>query len=208
MGKKKRQRAALEAMMMERIRQATAPDPTLEYLRNYNQRILDWHLNPTNTVKDIAKHPTIGSKLPTYELAKSFRDKGRIGRGIAGLGSKNSSIYSKDLELEDDLTRGITAAGMLEQGLRGEMDAAGNNLMQITMADASRRSSADGLLTYYHRDLNQRIASGSWGNFFKGLAMSVAPALLGAAFGGGFGMGGGGTASAGPGPSAGAPGGP
>jgi len=184
--------------MMAQIQRNNAPNPELEMLKGYNKSIIDWHLNPNNTVKDIAKHPTIGGKLPTYQLAKSFRDKGRIGRGIAGLGGKNDAAYSKDLEQQTDFERGITASGMLETGLQNELDQSASNLAQLEAQDEQRRSSSNSLIQYYHSDLNRRIASGGWGGFLRGLASTVIPIGASILTGGLSGMLSGGGASAQP----------
>jgi len=181
---KKELRAMLEQVMMQQIQAANARNPQLEMLKDYNKRIIEWNLNPTNQVKDIAKHPTIGMKLPVYQLAKSFRDKGRIGRGIAGLGGKNDSTYAKDLELQTDFERGITASGMLEQGLQGELDQAAGNLANLEAQDNARRTSSNSLLQYFDADLNRRISSGSFGGFMKTFVGGVAPALTGMLTGG------------------------
>lgn len=170
--------------MLAELKRRQAPDPELEMLKGFQKNIINWHLNPSNTVKDISKHPTIGGKLPTYQLAKTFRDKGRIGRGIAGLGGKNDSSYSKDLELESDFERGITAAGMLETGLQGELDAAANNLASLESQDEQRRTSSDALIQYYHNNLSQRIAAGGWGGFLRGLVGAALPIAAGAFTGG------------------------
>lgn len=157
-------------MMMQQIQRANAPNPQLEALKGFHKRILDWHLNPTNTVKDIAKHPTIGSKMPTYQLAKTYRDKGRIAKGVASLGGRNDASYAKDLDMEQQFERGITSAGMLEQGLQGEMDSAASNLMSLEGMDISRMTSSNSLMQYLHQDVGRRMQQGGgWGGFFRGL---------------------------------------
>jgi hypothetical protein len=185
MGKKKKLRDELERMMLDQMKRNNAPNPELEMLKGFHKNVINWHLNPSNTVKDIQNHPTIGGKLPTYQLAKTFRDKGRIGRGIAGLGGKNDSAYTKDLELQQDFERGITSAGMLEEGLQTELDSSAANLANLEAQDQQRRSSSNSMIQYMHGDLNRRISAGSWGGFFKSLLGSAIPIATAAFTGGG-----------------------
>lgn len=162
--------AQLMQFMQQQMQQANTPDPQLQSLLGLNQSVLNWHTNPNNTVKDIYKHPTLGGKLPVFQMAKKNLDAGRIGRGVVGRTMANSQ-YGADMKLEDDFNRSITASGMLEQGLQGEMDDAQNNIAQLLDLDYSRKSGQAGNITgILGAYKNLKGSGGGWGGFLRGLA--------------------------------------
>jgi hypothetical protein len=167
MGKNKRRREELERMMMAQFNKLNQPDPEIERLLGLNQSIVNWHTNPGNTVKDIYKHPTLGAKLPVFQMAMKNRDKGRIGRGIASLGDKYNGVHAQDQLLEDDFERNIQAAGIVETGLTGELDNAQANIASLKGLDYQRRTGANSMIGQLYGAVDQRAQAG--GNFWRGL---------------------------------------
>lgn len=167
--------------MMNQINRANQPNPHIEQLLSLNKGIVDWHTNPNNTVKDIYKHPTLGSKLPVFQTAISNRNAGRVSGRLPGgdMGGRNAANYSKDLELEDQFNRSATAAGILETGLQTELDQAQGNIQSLVMGDENRRNAGLSQAGSLNSWLQQNSKSG-WGSFLRGLA-GVASSAIGAA---------------------------
>ena len=169
-------------MQIDQLKKANAPNPYLEQLLGLNKSIVNWHTNPDNTVKDIYKHPTLGGKLPVFQMAMQQRDAGRMGRGIAGLGDKMNPQYAKELGIEDSTNRNIYASGMIEQGLQNELGNAQQNIQSLVLGDTQRTTASNPLFGSAAK-LAQDIGNSGWGSFFKGILSGV---LQGAA---GIGMG-------------------
>jgi len=176
MGQLKRLQQQLIQMQMDQLRQLNQPNPYLEQLMGLNKSIIDWHTNSTpGGIKDIYKHPTLASKLPVFELAKTNRDKGRIGRGIASVGEHFRPQYAKELQQEDDYNRSIAASGMLEMGLRDELNNAEGNLRDLVMSDTQRRTAGNGNFNSAFDALDRmRAQSFSWGGFLRGMIPGLA----------------------------------
>lgn len=168
-----------EQFLRNQLSSLQAPDPFLNKLMGYNQGILDWHMG-TGGPKDIYKHPSIASKLPIFELAKRNTDAGRIGRGVVGSTNMNKSQYAEDLKMEDDFNRNIEAAGLLEQGLRGEQDKALNSSMQIWGLNNDRLGQANSLLgELYKLDYERANKPSGKMQFLRGALGGVAQGLIG-----------------------------
>lgn len=204
MGKDKDLQRQLTQLMIDQIKKNNEPNPNMEALKNYYQGVLDWSLNPHNTVKDIKNMPGIGANLPIYQLSKMYRDNGRIGQGVANLGNRNDSAYMTDLNLERDLNKSQAAAGGLETAIQGKLDSALSGLQNVVMADTSRSTASNSLMQYMDQALTQR-RQGGWNGFWSGLARGGLQAGMSFATGGlsnltkglsFFGGGGSGTAGA------------
>jgi len=180
---RKQDKALLEQirqMMLAQMQQTQAPDPNITRLLGLNNSILDWHTNPNNTVKDIYKHPTLGAKLPVFELMKKNLDAGRIGRGVVGRTNMSKSQYADDMKLQDDMERSMAAGGVLESGLRDELDGAQANIAKLTDLDYARKSgqlSGLGSLYSLHKDLSSKISQGGWGGFLRSMLGGLAGSL-------------------------------
>lgn len=153
------------------MQQANTPDPNITRLLGLNNSILDWHTNANNTVKDIYKHPTLGAKLPVFEMMKKNLDAGRVGRGVVGRTKMSSNQYADQMKLEDDFNRSTAAGGVLEMGLRDEQDAAQGNIQKLLGLDYSRKSgqamNAAGLMGL-EKTFSDRINNGGIWGFIRG----------------------------------------
>lgn len=158
--------------MLQQMQQGNTPDPNITRLLGLNNSILDWHTNANNTVKDIYKHPTLGSKLPVFEMARKNQDAGRIGRGVIGRTKMSSNQYGDQMKLEDDFNRSTAASGILEMGLKDEFDGAQGNIQKLLGLDYGRKSgqfqNAAGLAGL-EKDFSSRISNGGIWGFVRGL---------------------------------------
>lgn len=162
--------------MQQQMQQANTVDPNIQRLMGLNNAIIDWHTNPNNTVKDIYKHPTLGDKLPVFQLMKKNQDAGRVGRGVVGRTNINKEGYADDTKLEDDFDRSIAAGGALEMGLQGELNDAEDNVGKLTALDSNRRSGQVANVSNMYgmsKDLASRISQGGWGGFLRSMAGGV-----------------------------------
>ena len=162
--------------MQSQYESSRREDPGITALKDMNRSIIDWHRG-TNGIKDIYKNPTLASSLPAFELAKMNRDKKRVGRGIAGLSTKNSGQYSGDTALEDEFDRSTYASGLLEQGLRQQLTGAQQNLMSLGGMDIQRLGVGSSTLSSMAQTAGMLPNSGGWGSFIRGIVGGVAPAL-------------------------------
>lgn len=169
----------LERLMLERIRNMTAPNAYLEKLKALNSGVIDWHTGASG-IKDIMKHPTIGGKLAPFQLAMQDRDIGQIGRGIgSSKGFAKAGQHSNAMALERQYNRQLGAAGLLEEGLRNELSSAQGNLGSVIGQDYARMAGSDNLLAGLHGIVSSRIKPGFWSSLGKGL-LANAPSLIGA----------------------------
>lgn len=176
MGKRDKQLEKILALMQTQYEDSRKEDPSITALKNMNRSIIDWHTG-ANGVKDIYKNPLLGSSLPAFELAKLNRDKNRVGRGVAGLSTKNSSQYSGDIALEDEFDRSTAASGLLESGLRQQLAGAQGNLMSLGGMDINRMGLGSSVLSSMAQTAGMLPNSGGWGSFLRGIVGGVAPAL-------------------------------
>lgn len=165
---------------MQQMQQANTPDPNIQRLLGLNNSIIDWHTNANNTVKDIYKHPTLGAKLPVFEMMKKNHDAGRIGRGVVGRTNMSSNQYADDMKLEDDFNRSTAAGGVLEMGLKDEFEGAQGNIQKLLGLDYGRKSgsfqNAAGLGGLENTAYNRVQASSPW-NFLRGLVGGLAGSI-------------------------------
>jgi hypothetical protein len=162
--------------MQQQYADSKKEDPNIAALKKMNADVIDWHTGK-NGVKDIYKNPLLGSSLPAFELAKMNRDKNRVGRGIAGLSTKNAGQYSEDIALEDGFERSTMASGILESGLRNQLAGAQGNLMALGGMDLQRFQAGSSVLSSMASTAGMLPNGGGWGGFFRGIVGGVAPAL-------------------------------
>jgi hypothetical protein len=156
---------------------AATPDPMEARRRDYIGKLDDWRMGKDGPI-DVLNMPGGGVGMSLFREAKSARDSGRIGRGMATLSDGANPNFAASLGQEMDLERGINASGALEDhvdttlaGVDGEMyglAGMGNSRnMNIAQMDQNAYQNAQGNFMQYLMRPKQP-------SFLKQLALGLA----------------------------------
>lgn len=124
--------------------EAAKADPLEERRRKFVLDFDKWQSGESGPI-DVRNMPGHDVAIGLYNDAKTSRDAGRVGRGLASLSSNANPNFAASLDKEMDLERGINASGMLENTVD---DAITDNKAELTglyTTANNRRLSAAGL---------------------------------------------------------------
>lgn len=122
---------------------------------------------------DVRKMPGSGVGISLFENAKAAHDAGRIGQGLAYSENANPS-FSKAIDKENELARGLQASGDLENYVTGKEAAADSNLYGSASLENSRESSnSDRAMQVWMKKYERSQRPSAMKSFLLGLAGNI-----------------------------------
>lgn len=149
-GNKGRQQQENSALLAWQRAQAAAdaPDPAEAAERQHALDLDKWEYS-TDAPIDIYKMPGSGVAIDLFRKAKQAHDAGRIGQGLS-YGENANPTFSKAIDKENELTRGLQASGDLENYVSDKLAAKDARLHGVAaMGNARRSSAADRAMQMY-----------------------------------------------------------